>query len=105
MKVVRVQSLFNPVDRPFYAGQIEFDEFSRVMAETFFKTHTQDELRAAFDQFDQDGSGYIQTSELESIMAKMGRRYSREEIDCIVQSLDKSGDSKIGFDEFCRLFQ
>ena len=75
------------------------------MSETFFKKHTQDELRAAFDHFDQDGSGYIQTSELETIMAKLGRRYSREEIDCIVQSLDKSGDRKIGFEEFCQLFQ
>ena len=75
------------------------------MAETFFKKHTQEELRVAFDQFDQDGSGYIQTSELETIMATMGRRYDRETIECMVHSMDKSGDGKIGFEEFCQLFQ
>ncbi|CAF1048634.1 unnamed protein product [Rotaria sp. Silwood1] len=87
------------------SGQIEFDEFCRVMAETYFKSYSQDELRVAFRQFDQDGSGYIQAQELESIMQKMGRRYNKDEIDAMVRSLDKSGDGKIGFDEFVQLFK
>lgn len=75
------------------------------MASTFFKTYSQDELRTAFRQFDQDGSGYIQANELESIMQKMGRRFNKDEVDAMVSSLDKSGDGKIGFDEFITLFQ
>ena len=87
------------------SGQIEFDEFCRVMAATFFKKYSQDELRTAFSQFDQDGSGYIQASELERIMQKMGRHYNRVEIEAMVNSLDTSRDGKIGFDEFVTLFQ
>jgi Ca2+-binding EF-hand superfamily protein len=75
------------------------------MGDTFFKKYSQDELRAAFRQFDQDGSGYIQANELESIMQKMGRRCNKAEIDAMVKSLDKSGDGQIGFDEFVQLFQ
>ncbi len=75
------------------------------MAETFFKKYSQNELRVAFRQFDQDGSGYIQAQELENIMQKMGRRYNKDEIKAMIKSLDKSGDGKIGFDEFVQLFQ
>ncbi len=85
-------------------GQIEFDEFCRVMGESFFKKYSQDELRAAFRQFDQDGSGYIQADELETIMHKMGRRHNKSQIDAIVSSVDNSGDGKICFDEFVKLF-
>ncbi|CAF2774344.1 unnamed protein product [Rotaria sp. Silwood2] len=86
------------------SGQIEFDEFCRVMADAFFKKHSQDELRAAFRQFDQDGSGFIQASELENIMIKMGKRFNKAQIDALVKSLDTSGDGKISFDEFVQLF-
>ncbi|CAF0725065.1 unnamed protein product [Adineta steineri] len=87
------------------SGEIEFDEFACVMAETFFKKYSNDELRVAFQQFDQDGSGYIQAGELENIMQKMGRRFNKDEIDAMITSLDKTGDGKIGFDEFVQLFQ
>jgi calmodulin len=75
------------------------------MAATYFKTHTQDELRSAFRQFDQDGSGYIQADELENIMYKMGKRYSKAEINAMVKALDTSGDGKISFEEFAKIFQ
>jgi Ca2+-binding EF-hand superfamily protein len=74
------------------------------MADTFFKKYSQDELRVAFRQFDQDDSGYIQANELETIMNKMGRHVSKSEINALVQSLDTSGDGKISFDEFVQLF-
>jgi calmodulin len=74
------------------------------MADTFFKKYSRDELRVAFRQFDQDGSGYIQANELETIMNKMGRRMNKSDIDALVQSLDTSGDGKISFDEFVQLF-
>ena len=75
------------------------------MAETMFKKYSQEELRQAFDQFDQDRSGYIQANELETILRLMGRPYSREQINRLIESLDQSGDGKIGFEEFGKLFE
>lgn len=85
-------------------GQIEFEEFSRVMAENFFRKNSEEELRAAFQKFDQDNSGYIQAKELQAIMSKMGRNVSKTEIEAIIKSLDSSGDGKISFAEFVQLF-
>jgi Ca2+-binding EF-hand superfamily protein len=75
------------------------------MAATYFKPYTQEEIRTVFRQFDQDGSGYIQAEELENILQRMGRRYNKDQIDAMINSVDKSGDGKIGFDEFLLLFQ
>ncbi|CAF1956372.1 unnamed protein product [Rotaria magnacalcarata] len=86
------------------SGQIGFDEFCRVMSESFFKKHSEQELRTVFGKFDHDNSGYIQAEELESIMTKMGRRFKKSEIDALLQSLDIDNDGKISFDEFVKLF-
>jgi Ca2+-binding EF-hand superfamily protein len=74
------------------------------MGENFFRKNSQEELRAAFQKFDQDNSGYIQAKELQAIMSKMGRNVSKTEIDAMIKSLDSSGDGKISFEEFVQLF-
>jgi calmodulin len=74
------------------------------MAQQIFRNYSNDELRAAFRQFDQDESGYIQANELENIMLRMGRRLNKSEITAMIQSLDASGDGKISFEEFSKWF-
>lgn len=74
------------------------------MSNAFFRKYSDDELRVAFGQFDQDKSGYIQAKELESLLNKIGRHVSKAEVDAIIHSLDDSGDGKVSFDEFKRLF-
>lgn len=86
-------------------GQIDFDEFCRVMAQQYCRQYTEEELRIAFRQFDQDNSGYIQAKELDTIMQKMGQRLNKAEIEAMVKALDSSGDGKISFGEFVQLFK
>ena len=86
------------------SGEIDFQEFKRVMAGSFFKKHSKQELHAAFKKFDADGNNFITSAELNYILTRMGRQLSRTDIDAMVQSLDSSGDGKISFEEFCKLF-
>ena len=86
------------------SGEIDFNEFKKVMGESFFKKHSKQELQTAFNKFDADGNGYITSNELNQILSRMGRHLSRADIDAMVKSLDSSGDGKISFDEFCKLF-
>ena len=62
------------------------------------------ELLSAFKKFDTDGNGYISVRELNDILTRMGRHLSRNEVEGMIKSLDTSGDGKLSFEEFCRLF-
>lgn len=86
------------------SGEIDYNEFKKVMAGSFFKKYSKEELQAAFRKFDADGNGYITTSELSHILSRMGRHLSRADVEAMVKSLDSSGDGKISFPEFCKLF-
>jgi calmodulin len=86
------------------SGDIDYNEFKKVMADSFFRKHSRQELLSAFKRFDTDGNGYITSEELNHILSRMGRHLSRHEIDAIIKSLDTSGDGKLSFDEFCRLY-
>jgi Ca2+-binding EF-hand superfamily protein len=98
-----VQQLLTQMDTD-NSGEIDFNEFKNVMGASFFKKHSKKEIESAFRKFDSDGNGYITSAELNHILSRMGRHLSRNDIDAMVKSLDSSGDGKISFDEFCKLF-
>ena len=86
------------------SGEIDFNEFKKVMGASFFKKYSKQELQGAFKKFDADGNGFITTQELSHILTRMGRHLSQADIEAMIKSLDSSGDGKISFDEFCKLF-
>lgn len=86
------------------SGEIDYNEFKKVMSASFFRKYSKQELQAAFKKFDTDNSGYITAHELSHILSRMGRHISQNEVDAMVKSLDASGDGKISFEEFCKLF-
>lgn len=98
-----VQQLLTQMDSD-NSGEVDFHEFKKVMGASFFKKYSKQELQSAFRKFDADGNGYITSSELNHILSRMGRHLSRHDIEAMVKSLDSSGDGKISFDEFCKLF-
>lgn len=49
------------------SGEIDFDEFLTLMAAKQSNMTMEDELRGAFNVFDQDGSGYISSQELKQV--------------------------------------
>ena len=62
-----------------------------------------DELTAAFKVFDKDGDGYIDSSELKSIMESLGENNTEEQILEMIRSADSNGDGKIDFEEFKKM--
>merc|ERR1711998_682956 len=58
------------------------------------------EIKEAFDLFDTDGSGSIDSKELKVAMRALGFEPKKEEIVKMIADVDDSGDGEIDFDEF-----
>ena len=63
----------------------------------------EDQIKQAWQLFDDDNSGVIDSSELRSVMHKLGLKPSQEELDEIIRDIDKDGDGTIDYSEFLRL--
>ncbi|GMR61540.1 hypothetical protein PMAYCL1PPCAC_31735 [Pristionchus mayeri] len=59
------------------------------------------EYRQVFNMFDTDRSGAIGLEELEAAMRNLGLEQTRDELDKIIDEVDKRGNHEIDFDEFC----
>jgi Ca2+-binding EF-hand superfamily protein len=80
------------------SGKIEYSEF--VVASLMRKDMLDDgKLRAAFDEFDMDGNGYIDSDELKTILV-VDDDMDDYVLHKIIKQVDKDGDGRISFDEF-----
>lgn len=61
-------------------------------------------LRAAFDDMDADGNGFIEMSELEAALNSVGR-CEGDECELIFMDVDENSDGKISFEEFEDIFK
>lgn len=59
----------------------------------------------AFRIFDKDGDGYITMYELGQTLANLGERLSQAELQEMIGKVDKDGDNKLDYHEFCLLMQ
>jgi len=60
-----------------------------------------EEFRKSFDHFDKDHSGSLEKHELKACLSSLDQELNDDELDALMQKVDKSGDGKISFDEFC----
>ena len=63
-----------------------------------------DEMRAVFNEFDSDKSGFIDVNEMKNALEQMfGETEHVETVlaDMMVKLGDKNGDNKLDFEEFC----
>lgn len=65
---------------------------------------TESELKEAFEKIDVDGSGIIELTEIRTLLRKMDRTFTDEDIALILNSLDLDGKGKIRWAEFKQIF-
>jgi Ca2+-binding EF-hand superfamily protein len=83
------------------SGAIDRDEFRMLMLDRLGSD--QERLKLAFSVFDQDGSGLVGEDELSDVMAQVG--LSGDDLKQLMASVDRDGDGRIDFEEFCRLVE
>lgn len=78
-------------------SDITFNEFVRMMSPVFTGSFDDDALYYAFKKFDGNNTGYITSTELRQILAKIGKNYTTRQVDEMIASVDKDGDGRLDF--------
>ena len=63
----------------------------------------EDQIKQAWLLFDDDNSGTIEAHELKKVMITLGLNPTQEELDDIIQDIDRDNDGTIDYNEFLRL--
>lgn len=68
------------------------------------KEPSEEEVRAAFDVFDENKDGFIDARELKRVLLALGLREGSELENCrrMIKAADEDGDDKIDFNEFIK---
>lgn len=91
----QIQGIFSAIDGNG-DQEIGYTEFLAATISSRIELHDT-LIRDAFRRFDQDGSGFVTTSEIRQVLSGC---CSKAEVDVIVQEIDTSKDGKISLDEF-----
>ncbi|TVY22989.1 Calmodulin [Lachnellula hyalina] len=70
-------------------------EFIKMMTMEMKPANIEQEMRNAFKVFDKDNSGTISADEIATVMATFGQNLSKDEVQFMVEEVDKNGDGTI----------
>jgi len=81
-------------------NQISLEEFLSAMGCAPPNTDKEAILRQTFRQFDKDGNGSIDASELQAVFKEMGKHLSQEEYKRMIALGDGDGSGTLDYEEF-----
>jgi len=84
-------------------GNIQFNDFVKMMAKKMKDTDNEDEIIEAFKVFDKEGHGYIPATELRHVMTSLGEKLTNEECDEMIREADIDNTGQINYVEFTRM--
>ncbi|RIB05891.1 hypothetical protein C2G38_2218424 [Gigaspora rosea] len=84
-------------------GVISFEDFNKVMSEKILNRSPLDEIRKAFQLFDDDNTGKISLNNLKRIAMELGENLDEEELQAMINEFDLDEDGEINEEEFIRI--
>jgi len=95
----QLEDMINEIDLD-HTGTVDLEEFIKMMTMETKPANIEQEMRNAFRVFDKDNSGTISADEIATVMATFGQHLSADELQFMVQEVDKNGDGTIDYEEF-----
>lgn len=71
-----------------------------VVAERYSTRDPEDEIKKAFQLFDDDHSGKISLKNMKRVARELGENLSEEELQAMIDEFDRDQDGEISSDEF-----
>jgi len=85
-------------------NKVTFDEYIKAMSSAPPQLHRAALMRRIFAKFDVDGNGTLNRKELQRATAILGDKFSGEDIDILMEILDKDHSDTIDMEEFIQAF-
>ena len=84
-------------------GSIDFKEFLGIMARKMRDTEKETDFVNAFNIFDRDHNGLINSAELFEIFQSLGIEATKDDCDELIKDADLDMDGYINYEEFVRM--
>merc|ERR1719247_1638882 len=86
-------------------GYIGFESFEEIMIQRYANQDPMDEIRKAFELFDEDKRGKISFRNLRRIARDLGEKLSDEELRGMIDEFDQDQDGEISTEEFVHIMK
>ena len=84
-------------------GEIDFDEFCKLMVRQMEQNEPAEELVEVFKRFDKDCNGLLDWYDLGVAFKECGERVSDEDLKEMIETHDYDGDKALNFQEFVKM--
>ncbi|KAF8481616.1 EF-hand [Russula ochroleuca] len=81
-------------------GLLEYDDFVKIMTERILARDPMEEIRRAFQLFDDDNTGKISIRNLRRVAKEIGDRLEDDELQAMIDEFDLDQDGEINEQEF-----
>ncbi|KAH3853561.1 uncharacterized protein LOC127875328 [Dreissena polymorpha] len=78
-------------------GFITEKDFEDTVSKHWNSVSNEDEIIEAFQQFDREGTGYIDAKQLRHVLQNMGERLQEAEVDALMEVADLDSDGQLNY--------
>lgn len=88
-------------------GCVDIDEFGALYKSIMEEKDEEEDMKEAFNVFDQNGDGFITFDELKSVLGSLGLKQGRTVEDCkrMIMKVDVDGDGMVDYKEFKQMMK
>lgn len=84
---------------------VDFQQFLKITIETMVNRDPYEELKKAFDRFDDDNTGSVSFRNLKRAALELGEQLTDRELSFMLSAADSDLDGEISFDDFVQIMK